>query len=540
MMSPLLRFLALYRPYRSWITLSIVIATLTLLAQIGLLALSGWFIAAMGIAGAAGASMNYFTPGAIIRALAIIRTGGRYGERLITHEATLMMSSGFRRWFYERLETLPSPLLDSEHSAELFGRMRSDIDTLERFFLQGILPFIVSLLSLVIVLVVLAGFDLSLMLWQGTLLLLTGLTVPLWHHQRAERIHTTIASGRSLLRRGLTEAAQGRDDLLLYGQAPHACSELVHASDAIIAHERRLQRYEALTQAFSHIVTGFAVAGGLWIVIPLAQAGAIPMAYLAMIPLLCLACFDTVAALPAALQALPGARIAATRIFSLTDLAAADARPAMPEIDGFVLSCTLVASPPLNADVHFSLGMAETLAIRGASGIGKTSLVRMLTGLWPIGEGEITLNGIPLAQVQGDSWRRYFSVAEQRPYIFAGTIRSNLHLGDRTTDDTALTEACSIAGFALSDFPEGLNTAIGEHGSTLSGGQRRRLSLARALLREAPCLILDEPTEALDDVLAERVIRQILAYANTRRQAVILITHDARIARLCARELTIA
>lgn len=540
MNAPLLRFLALYRPYLAWITLSIIIATVTLLAQIGLLAMSGWFIAAMGIAGAAGASINYFTPGAIIRTLAILRTGGRYGERLITHEATLRMSSGFRRWFYERLEMLPASSLDSEHSAELFGRMRGDIDTLERFFLQGFLPFIVSLLSLAIMLIVLAQFDLSLMLWQGILLLLTGIVIPLWHHRRAASLHAGIASGKSQLRVGLTEAAQGRDDLLLYGQAAQVCHALTHASDAIIAEERRLLRYEAMTQAFVHLATGLAVAGGLWCVIPIAQAGEIPASYLAMIPLLCLACFDTVAALPASLQSLPGARIAAERIFTLTDRAVADARPGMPAAEGFTLSCSLPASPPLHADVHFSLSAGETLAIRGASGIGKTSFVHRVTGLWPVMEGEITLNSVSITQVAGDSWRQHFSVAEQRPYIFAGTIRSNLRLGDRNADDAALAEACAIAGFTLTDFTEGLDTAIGEHGSTLSGGQRRRLALARALLREAPCLILDEPTEALDDVLAEQVITRILAHAGARRQAVILITHDARIARSCARELTIA
>src|SRR5690606_20433737 len=129
-----------------------------MLASIGLLAVSGWFIAAMGLAGAAGAAMNYFTPAAIIRALAITRTGGRYAERVVSHEATFRVLASLRRWFYDRLEPLAPAVLTERASGDLLARIRNDIERLELVFLRTVSPVIVAILAVVIVTGVLAAY----------------------------------------------------------------------------------------------------------------------------------------------------------------------------------------------------------------------------------------------------------------------------------------------------------------------------------------------------------------------------------------------
>ncbi|MET0052750.1 MAG: hypothetical protein ABW095_16935 [Candidatus Thiodiazotropha sp.] len=130
-MNPVMRLLSILGPVKGWLLLGGLIAFVTLLANVILMAISGWFIAAMAVAGVAGVSMNYFTPAAVIRACAIVRTVGRYGERLVTHEATLRLLSTLRVWFYERLEPLAPAILEGYRSGDLLSRLRADIDTLD-------------------------------------------------------------------------------------------------------------------------------------------------------------------------------------------------------------------------------------------------------------------------------------------------------------------------------------------------------------------------------------------------------------------------
>ena len=157
-MTDLLRLLRLFRPYLAWLLLGILLSFITLLANVALMALSGWFISAMAVAGAAGASMNYFTPAALIRAAAIARTAGRYAERLVTHEATFRLLAELRVWFYLRLEPLAPAGLDAYRSGDLLSRIRADIDTLDNVYLHLLVPAAVALMAM-LALFALASFE---------------------------------------------------------------------------------------------------------------------------------------------------------------------------------------------------------------------------------------------------------------------------------------------------------------------------------------------------------------------------------------------
>lgn len=533
--SPLIRYLTLFKPYRGWVALSLLLTVITTLAQIGLLAVSGWFIAAMALAGAAGTTLNYFTPAAIIRALAITRTGGRYAERVITHETTLRMTAHSRNWFYAKLEPLAPAGLEDLHSADIFSRLRGDIDRMERFFLQGVLPIAAACITVSVVLAILAYYHPLLAVWEGTMLLGAGLVWPLWQQYRSRHAQAALAADQATLRHLLAETWQGMGELLLYQQAAAQQARIYAHSQQLVVTERRLALQEAIAQGVLICCMGLAVLGGIAAGILLVQQGELSTAHLAMLPLFCLACFDTVATLPTALHTLPAARAASTRLFALTDRPLPISGTLNLPKNSFQLHCTLPPQlPRLTQAVGFTLSEGETLAITGPSGVGKSSVIALLTGLLPHQGGSITLMGQALHDTAPNLWRAAFAVAEQQPYCFSGTVRDNLRLALPTASDSTLRKAC-----ALAHFSHPLDHVIGEHGLRLSGGERRRLALARALLKPAPCLILDEPTEGLDEALAHDVMQAILAHAAATHQAVLAITHQPQLLPLFNRHLTL-
>ena len=177
-MKDLIRLLGLLKPYSGWMLAGILISLLSLLANIVLMAVSGWFITAMALAGIAGVSMNYFSPAAIIRAAAIIRTAGRYAERLITHEATFRLLAAIRVWFYSKLEPLVPAVLEGYRSGDLFSRIQADIDSLNEFYLRILVPMAVAIAAIIMVTLFASRYDSALAWALFTLLSIAGIVLP--------------------------------------------------------------------------------------------------------------------------------------------------------------------------------------------------------------------------------------------------------------------------------------------------------------------------------------------------------------------------
>ncbi len=530
-MKNLSRFLALYRPYRAQVFLGIALSAVSLSASIGLLALSGWFITAMGIAGAAGLTLNYFTPAAIIRACAILRTGGRYADRLVNHDAALRVTASFRQWFYERLEPLAPARLQDLHSGEIFARLRGDIDTLERFYLNGFLPLCTAAIGGAGVFAALSVYSPALGCIEAGLLAAAGFGIPLLLGRvgRADQ-----AKMDALLRRARADMAdtiQGMGEWLVYGGAESRAASFDQISGNLAALQLRMARRDALAHSAALLAMGCALAAGLWLAAPIADSGAFAGAQAGLIALLCLAGFDAVLAAPLALQSLGAARAAAMRVFDITDRTP-DATPArtVPETPFSLKADSLsfaYRDRPVLKNLSFEIRAGEIASVTGPSGAGKTTLLNLLAVFWRPGPGMLLLNGRDIGDCDPESVRARFSFAPQKPYIFADTIRANLRLADPDATEAMLDEVCEAAGLAdvIRDLPEGYDTYIGENGLKLSGGQIRRLSLARALLKPAPCLILDEPGEGLDPAREAEVMRSVLVLAAKRGQTVLIAAH---------------
>jgi ATP-binding cassette subfamily C protein CydC len=306
----LLRLLRLFAPYRGWVLIGLAAALLTLLANVALMAVSGWFIAAMAAAGATGAAMNYFTPAAMIRASAIARTGGRYAERLVTHEATLRLLSHLRVWLYRHLEPLAPAGLQRIHSGDILSRIGSDIDALDHLYIRTLVPLLTALLGSALLVAFLALYDggLALLLLVG--LGAGGVLVPLWTRRMGDAPGRRLVETASDLRVAVVDGLQGLPELLVYGAADGQAGALDRLSADLSAEQVHLGGYAGAAQAALGLCAGLALWGMLWLGIPLVRDGRISPPELAMLALFALAAFEAVAPLPAALQQL-GAALAA-------------------------------------------------------------------------------------------------------------------------------------------------------------------------------------------------------------------------------------
>jgi ATP-binding cassette subfamily C protein CydC len=534
--NPILRLLQILRPVRGWLLLGGLLAFATLLANVILMALSGWFIAAMALAGVAGVTMNYFTPAAVIRACAIVRTVGRYGERLVTHEATLRLLSTLRVWFYERLEPLAPAVLERYRSGDLLSRLRADIDTLDHFYLRLLLPSGVAFASSLLFLLFLSWFSPLLALIEAALLGVAGVALPLFLNRLTSATGERINSLSSDLRANLVNDLQGMGELLIEGADSRHAERIERLSQSLAEAQSRMSQFDGIAQGAIGLCANLA----MWLItlsaIPMIRAGELPPAQLAMLALFTLASFEAIAPLPAALQGLGETLAAARRVFGLVDSSPAVEEPSTPEPLPQNMTLALrdlrftypETEPPVLQDLNLTLPPGGKLALIGPSGSGKTTLLQLLLKFRTPDRGSIALGGIPYASLSGEVLRSRIAVATQYNHLFNASIRNNLLLANPEADQAALEAACRLA--MIDDFiaaqPEGYETRVGELGLRLSGGQVRRLAIARALLKNAPILILDEPTEGLDPHTEQIMMERILKWSEER--SLLLVTHRVR------------
>jgi ATP-binding cassette, subfamily C, bacterial CydC len=527
------RLLALSYPYRLWMIGGAALALLAALAAIGLMAVSGWFIAAMALAGAGGAAINYYTPAAAIRACAILRTGGRYGERVATHEATLRGLAGLRSWLFRRLIPLAPARLSALRSGELFSRLRADVDALEHFYLAVLVPAAVALLSLaltlLICLIVLPAATSVLLLGA----LSAGVLLPAWIQRRAGADASQAVSETAELRGMLLDAVRGHAELLSWGGVEAHGARIDSLAVRLDGRRTRIERLQAVTGGSVGLLAQLTLLGVLAFGLTAVQRGTLAPPLLVMLALLTLACLETITPLSEALAQWRATLTAAGRVFEL-----ADASPAFVEPD----TCPPLPATPLiafeNAALRYGedapwaldgvdlvLAAGARMAVVGPSGAGKSSLLAALLKFYPLQKGRIWFGGQPLDALQGDELRRRIAVIAQQTVIFNLSLRDNLLLAAPDADGARIERAVRAAQLEhfVASLPLGYDTVLGEGGALVSGGEARRIAIARALLKDAPVLVLDEPTEGLDARTARDLYAALDAAAHNR--TLLLITH---------------
>lgn len=534
-MRALLPYLALYRRHKWLLSLGVVLAIITLLASIGLLTLSGWFLSASAVVGVAGLySFNYMLPAAGVRGAAITRTAGRYFERLVSHDATFRVLQHLRVSTFSKLLPLSPAGLARFRQGELLNRVVADVDTLDHLYLRVISPLVGAFVVIVVVTFGLSFLDTSLALTLGGILLATLLLLPPLFYRAGQPTGEALTVQRGHYRQQLTAWLQSHAELTIFGAATRAREQLDATENSWQEAQRRQAGLTALSQAVMLLISGIAVLTMLWMASAGVGESQSPGALIALFVFCALAAFEAMAPVTGAFQHLGQVIASALRVTQITsqvpevtfpEASHPEQQQAGLEVRGVSFTYPGQSQPALK-DIALSVNAGQRIAILGKTGCGKSTLLQLLTRAWDAQQGEIQLNGIALSAFDEATLRKATSVVPQRVHLFSATLRDNLLLAAPEASDEQLSAALGQVGLEKLLDDGGLNGWLGEGGRQLSGGELRRLAIARAILHNAPLMLLDEPTEGLD-AETERQILDLLAEV-TRNKTVLMVTHRLR------------
>ncbi|EHP1717233.1 cysteine/glutathione ABC transporter ATP-binding protein/permease CydC [Salmonella enterica] len=534
-MRALLPYLTLYKRHKWMLTLGIALAILTLLASIGLLTLSGWFLSASAIAGFAGIySFNYMLPAAGVRGAAITRTAGRYFERLVSHDATFRVLQHLRIYTFSKLLPLSPAGLARYQQGELLNRIVADVDTLDHLYLRVISPLVGAFVVIMIVTLGLSVLDVTLAITLGGIMLLTLFIMPPVFYRAGKNTGQNLTHLRGQYRQQLTSWLQGQAELTIFGASKRYRAQMEATELQWHEAQRRQSEVTALSQALMLLIGALAVMLMLWMASGGVGGNTQPGALIALFVFCALAAFEALAPVTGAFQHLGQVIASALRITELTEqkpeVTFPQAETPAPEKVTLTLRDVSFRYPdqPINALNALSLqaNPGEHVVILGRTGCGKSTLLQLLTRAWDPQQGEILLNVLPLSSLSESALRRTISVVPQRVHLFSATLRDNLLLAAPNASDEALSDMLRRVGLENLLEDSGLNSWLGEGGRLLSGGELRRLAIARALLHDAPLMLLDEPTEGLD-ATTESEMLELLADV-MREKTVLMVTHRLR------------
>lgn len=525
-------FLTLFKPHRIWLVAGIVLSLLTAFASIALLTLSGWFISSSALVGTT-ISFNFMLPAAQIRALAITRTIGRYGERLLTHEATFRVLASIRSWFFLQIIPLVPGRLAALRSGDLLSNMTSDIDALDALYLRLLAPALVAALGVTAVVGFLYLYSPIISLTTCTLLLIAAIATP-WLFNRlglagAEAIVALAASFR--IRQ--IDLLQGLSDLLANQAYSGFSRVLAQLSDLMINTQRQNNRLTAISSALILLLSQITLLTALVLAAISFQDELLSGSELALVIFCVLAAFELVTPLPQAMQMLAKTQKAAKRIRQVAKLSPSVTQPnqalAIPDNYDLLLDNVSFRYSEHHdwalKNIKLSIPQGSKLAIIGVSGSGKTSLLQLLMRYFDPEQGEIFLSGQNLRQFNSDDLLLNFGLLSQRSQLFAATIKENLLIAKPKATMAEINAAIKASGLEklISYLPEGIDTWVGESGLKVSGGEARRIALARLYLKDAPILILDEPTEGLDAETELEIFNALAKFAANK--TLIMVTH---------------
>ncbi|WP_431284456.1 thiol reductant ABC exporter subunit CydC [Humitalea sp. 24SJ18S-53] len=529
MMGDLLRVLRLWRGRGPALAAALLVSVCSALLGLALLGMAGRAVAAE-VALAGGVALG---SGILLlpwlRPVLIGRPAARWAERMATHGAAFRALADTRVWFFRRLSQRLPGGIGHGRAGDLLGRLVADVEALDGLYLRAIVP-IAAGGAVVLATAVVLGAMSPLLAALVALPLAAALVLPPLLAPAAARAAATAADAEGRLRDAVVDPLSGLEDTLGTGAEARALARVAAAGDALAASQRALTGRNAAAGALGSLLAqgallgalGFGLAGGQG-----ALAGAVIGAFLA------LASAEPFAALPRAGVALAAAGASARRLFAAADVPVPVPDPATPAAapagHALKIEGLRFAWAPDRAPVFEGLDMevpeGARVALLGPSGVGKSSLIALLTKLAAPQGGRILVGGVDLATLTADAARQKFAVLSQDARLFDDTIAANLRLAAPDADDAALFQALDRAGIGdlVRALPEGLATRCGEAGARFSGGQVRRIALARALVSPAPVLLLDEPAAGLD-AAAEMAFLATLDTAAAGR-TVLLLQH---------------
>ena len=532
------------------VALSVLTGALGLTSAVALSGVAAWLIArasqmpdvvALGVAPV------------LVRLFGVSRSVLRYCERLVSHDTALRGMNALRTHLYEILASSRTDMVASLRRGDVLSRVGTDVDAVGDLVVRGFLPAgVAATVGLV------TSVAIGLVYWPAGLILaacliLAGVLGPMATIRSARAAELARQEQATDLSATALTAIDGGSELSVAGRMPHLLADLDRVERHLAATRDKAARPAAVAAAVDTLAMGLAVLGAVLVGLPAVAAGTLGPVWLAVIVLVPLSAFEATANLgPASVQLVTSAG-AAVRIIELVDRAEATALPTPDSAQGPRLSSPSQGASRLRArglavgwpggpvvaeGIDLDLGPGDRLAVVGPSGIGKTTLLLTLAGLLPPRAGELTLDGVVPWSVPRDQVAERVTLTQEDAHIFDTSVLENLRVARGTVTPQEATALLQRAGLGtwLATLPEGLDTVVGTDATALSGGDRRRLLLARALAAPAPLMLLDEPGEHLDTATADQLVADLLTADSSR--GVLLVTH--RLSALdCAHEVLV-
>ncbi len=463
----------------------------------------------------------------VLRLLGVGRIVLRYVERLVTHDATFRALADLRVWFFRQVAASASGGLGFRRSGDLLSRLVGDVEALDALYLRVGVPLAGAAVLLPCLLVVIGRRDLPLALVVGGLFAAGALVTPLLAARFTLRAGELLSRCESALRVSVLDAVSAMREVRVFGAEGRVLAEVQGRESRLIAAQLRLARLGSMADAAAFVL-GQAALFAVLVAIASGMAGGVGFAAVAVF--LVLAAFDLVGGMPLAGVLAGHAAAAAGRVVEVAGEAppvGAARRAQVPSSSALRFEGVSFGWPgrPVFRDLTLGIAEGERVAILGPSGSGKSTIAGLALGVLRPDAGRVTLGGADLATLAEQSLRGRVALLSQATHLFADTIRANLLIGRRSAEEEELWSALDSAAIGewVRGLPEGLDTWLGEAGATVSGGQGRRLALARTLLSSAAVIILDEPASGLDGETERAFLRALFAGAD--RRTIVLIAH---------------
>ncbi|MCL1125620.1 heme ABC transporter ATP-binding protein/permease CydC [Shewanella surugensis] len=579
-MKALIPYLKMFKKQWFMLSVGILLSVTTLLAGIGLLSLSGWFLSAAAVAGltlVTSQAFNFFTPAAGVRFFSIARTASRYGERLATHQATFQLLTQLRCWVWSKLLPLSAQDLQGIRRGDLLNRLVSDIDTLDHLYLRLITPIFAALCALLGLYFFVSFFDVHLAMVLSGLLLLVLVIMPALFYRLGQKPGRLLVETKRQYRIILLDYIQGQAELTLFGAQHRYREELARIAVKLYSNQKAMANITGLSQTLLIVFHGATLVVLMYLAASGVGSANPPGPMLALIVFMTMATIEMLMPIAGAFQHLSACITSATRVSELTEQTPSISFPRHEDshstIDSTLYSTVsnsiestitnvgkdrvrennvVEAALAINnlhfsydgkqsvlSGVNLSIGKGEKVALLGKTGCGKSSILSLVTRDWLADQGSIRLESRNIDELSEAELRQSMTVMSQRVYLFSGTLRDNLilalnepsscvpHQNNAEIDEKFINVLQQVGlGVLLEPIEPKCNPLeqwIGEGGRQLSGGEQRRIGVARTLLRDAPLLLLDEPTEGLDKITERDVLRLLFHFAKDK--TLLMISH---------------
>ncbi|QBD78762.1 thiol reductant ABC exporter subunit CydC [Ktedonosporobacter rubrisoli] len=532
------RLLKLAGPVKGSMVLAALTGCITVACGVGLMATSAYLIS-MAALHPSFAALSIAIVG--VRFFGIARGAFRYLERLVSHQATFRLLTSIRVWLYEALEPLmPARVLDFAHSkgtglrsGDILSRIVADVDMLQNVYVRVLAPPLVALLVALGMWWLLGAFNQLFALVFTAFYLLAAVGIPSLAYVLGHKAGEQLVERKAELSAQMVDSIQGIADIVAFGQESRLSTSMRQLDEALARLQMRMAHISGLQSLLSNLFLNLAVWTMLLVAIPLVQQGQLHGVYLALLILATASGFEAVQSLPEAFQQLGGTLRAAKRLFEIVDARpevcdepGTSPQPACYDIELRHVGFSYVPGRGRAVkDVSFTVPQGQCLALVGLSGAGKSTLAQLLQRFWEYQEGHIRLGGYELRRYRQDDLHKLISVVTQDTHLFNTTVRENLRLAKPAASFEELVQAAKQARIheVIEALPHGYDTQIGEQGLLLSGGERQRLAIARAILKDAPILLLDEPTANLDALTEREVLQELRTLMKGR--TTLMITH---------------